>query len=371
VRVGDEEQQSGAGCHRPRIREVGLAQTLKGAAHTVHILVFALALGGLALLAAGESPWHILLALLRGAFGSSDDFARTMRGATPLIFTGLAVAIPFRAGLFNIGGEGQMILAAFTAAAVGHWLAALPIFLLLPACFLAAIAAGAAWGAIAGLFRGRLGVHEVIVTILLNFLCYHLVAYLLRNLASLSPEGTAEPKTEELISGLRLGEIVPGTGIGICLVLAVALALLAEFVLLRTKPGLALRAFGGNPRAAAAVGISSKKVILLTMVTGGGFAALAGVQQVLAEHGSYLEGFSPGLGFTGIAVALLGANRPIGVIFAALFFAVLRSGAFAMDALAGIPREAVKLVEVVVILLVASELIRGMMVRRSAEGESR
>ncbi len=334
-----------------------MRESLRSAGHALQVAALALILFAGALLAAGESPLHLLLALLRGAFGSRADLARTLAGATPLIFTGLAVAIPFRAGLFNIGAEGQMILAAFGAGAVGAWCTGLPPVLLLPACAAAALAVGSLWAGIAGFLRGRLGIHEVIATILLNFLAVHLAAYLLR------AEGLhlllgQEPKSPALPDGVRLGEIVPGSGVGTALVGAVLLAAAAEFLLFRTRPGLALRALGGNPRAAEAAGISPPRVILLSLVLGGALAALAGLQQVLAVHGSYLEGFSPGFGFTGIAVALLGANRPLGVVFAAFFFAVLRSGAFAMDALAGVPREGMRLVEVMVILLVAAERLR-------------
>jgi len=343
-----------------------MRRLLREIAVPVQLALLALGLAVLVLLLFGESPYHLGKALLRGAFGTHTDLARTLAGAVPLIFTGLAVAIPFRAGLFNIGAEGQLVLAGFAAGLTATVCSGLPTAALLPLVVLVALLAGMIPAGIAGVLRARLGIHEVIVTILLNFLVFSLVMWLLR-VESFGLMSGMEPKTPEIPEGIRLTEIVPGTGIGTALLVAVLIAVLAEVALFRTKPGLMLRARGGNPRAAETVGVNSGRVIFCSMVIGGAFASLAGVQQVLEVHDSYIEGFSPGYGFTGIAVALLGANRPLGVVLAALFFAVLRSGAFAMDALAGIPREAVGVLEVMIILLVAAERIRGSYQKTRAE----
>ncbi len=335
-----------------------MKRLLREVAAPVQLALLALGLASLLLLLFGESPYHVGKALLRGAFASRDDLARTLAGAVPLIFTGLAVAIPFRAGLFNIGAEGQLILAGFAAGVTATVFADLSPIALMPLVMLIAMLVAMIPAGIAGWMRSRIGIHEVIATILLNFIIYSLVMWLLR-VESFGLMAGMEPKTAEIPLGIRLGEAIPGTGIGVALVFAVLIAVVAEVVLFRTKPGLMLRARGGNPRAAESVGVRSGRVILGSMLVGGALASFAGTQQVLEVHHSYIEGFSPGYGFTGIAVALLGANRPLGVVLAGLFFAVLRSGAFAMDALAGIPREAVGLLEVLIILLVASELIRG------------
>jgi simple sugar transport system permease protein len=230
----------------------------------------------------------------------------------------------------------------------------LPPVVLLPLVVVLAMVAGMIPAGMAGWMRARLRIHEVIATILQNFILYSLVMWLLR-VERFGLMAGMEPKTAGIPEGIRLGQAIPVTGICTALVIAV----IAEVGLFRTKPGLMLRARGGNPRAAEAVGVRSGRVIVGSMLLSGVFASLAGTQQVLEVHHSYIEGFSPGYGFAGIAVALLGASRPLGVVLAALFFAVLRSGAFAMDALAGIPREAVGLLEVLIILLVASDRIRG------------
>jgi simple sugar transport system permease protein len=288
----------------------------------------------------GEDPLRFLV----GAVGSAADLERTLDGATPLVFTGLAVAVPFRAGLFNIGAEGQLVVAAFAAGTVAAVFAGLPAFLLLPLVFLGSVAAGTVWGGIAGFLRVRLSVHEVIGTILLNFIAFAVCAWLLREYGMTG----MEPKTAEIGDSIRLPRgPLP-------LLLAVLVAVAFDFLLFRSRPGLLLRAHGGNPQAAATVGVQGGRVVMSCFLAAGGLAALAGTTQVLAVHGSYVEGFSPGYGFTGIAVALLAGNRPAFVVPAALLFAMLRSGAFAMDAMAGIPRESVGLLEVLVIVLVAS-----------------
>jgi len=330
---------------------------VRGALTAVRMAALALVACAVLLLVSGQSPYHVFLAILRGAFATKADLARTLAGATPLLLAGVAVAIPFRAGLFNIGAEGQLTLAGLLCGILCAKLTGLPPVLLLALAVLAPVLLGAFWAALAGLMRARFHVHEVIATILLNFIAWSLVAYVLRIDAFGLMDGM-EPKTEEVPSGVRLPALLPGGVLGLGFVAAAALALLADWLLFRSRPGLALRALGGNPRAAEAVGVRSSRMIVAAMAVGGGFAALAGVQQVLEVHGSYIEGFSPGYGFTAIAVALLGGTRPAGVILAALFFSVLRSGAFAMDALAGLPREAVHLLEAIVILLVASERLR-------------
>jgi len=312
---------------------------------SLNLAVFITAVWWIVLELAGEDP----LAFLAGAVGSPADLARTLDGATPLVFTGLAVAIPFRAGLFNIGAEGQLVVAGFTAGTIAAQCSGLPPVLLLVLVFVASIAAGMLWGGIAGYFRARLKVHEVIGTILLNFIAFALVAWLLRE----SGMSGMEPKTDDAPAAILLPRgWLP-------LVIAVVVALTADFLLFRSRPGLLLRAFGGNAKAAAAAGVDGGRTIVASLVIGGGLAALAGTTQVLGVHGSYVEGFSPGYGFTGIAVALLAGNRPALVVVSALLFAMLRSGAFAMDAMAGIPRESVGLLEVLIIVLVASRTVRG------------
>lgn len=315
-----------------------------GVARGLNVAVAVTAVWWIVLILAGEEPW----ALLAGAIGTRADLARTLDGATPLIFTGLAVAIPYRAGLFNIGAEGQLVLAGFVAGFVGACFADLPPFLLLPFVVLASAATGMIWGGIAGFLRARLRVHEVIGTILLNFIAYTVAVFLLGRVGYQGMEPKTAPVPEAILLPRGWGPLL----------VAALIALAVDFFLFRTRAGLALRAHGGSPRAAEASGARGGRIVVAAFLLAGGLAGLAGTSQVLGVHGSYVEGFSPGYGFTGIAVALLAANRPAFVILSALLFALLRSGAFAMDAMAGIPRESVGLLEVLVIVLVAARALR-------------
>jgi simple sugar transport system permease protein len=297
--------------------------------------VLAVALGlavGLAVTwVAGEHPWHVFKVLVRGAFGSGYDFGMTLFYATPLIFTGLSVAVAFHAGLFNIGAEGQLTLGALAAAAAGAvwpglWSPLAPL-----AAGLAAIAAGTLWGAIPGWLRARRGSHEVINTIMLNFvaagLASYVALYLLKNPASQNPE------TRPVGAGYLIHQfgIFGGAPVSLALPLAFLVAVLVWVFLWRTVLGFELRAVGQSESAARAAGIDTGRIRIIALALAGGLAGLVGVGEVLGNAGKFRVGFSPEYGFIGIAVALLGRNQPAGVVAAALLFGALHKGAAALD----------------------------------------
>ena len=297
--------------------------------------ILAVALGlavGLAVTwVAGEHPWHVFKVLVRGAFGSGYDFGMTLFYATPLIFTGLSVAVAFQAGLFNIGAEGQLTLGALAAAAVGAvwpglWSPLAPL-----AAGLAAIAAGTLWGAIPGWLRARRGSHEVINTIMLNFvaagLASYVALYLLKNPASQNPE------TRPVGAGYLIHQfgIFGGAPVSLALPLAFLVAVLVWVFLWRTVLGFELRAVGQSESAARAAGIDTGRIRIIALALAGGLAGLVGVGEVLGNAGKFRVGFSPEYGFIGIAVALLGRNQPAGVVAAALLFGALHKGAAALD----------------------------------------
>jgi len=297
------------------------------------ILAVTLGLGlGLAVTwVAGEHPWHVFKVLVRGAFGSGYDFGMTLFYATPLIFTGLSVAVAFQAGLFNIGAEGQLTLGALAAAAVGAvwpglWSPLAPL-----AAGLAAIAAGTLWGAIPGWLRARRGSHEVINTIMLNFvaagLASYVALYLLKNPASQNPE------TRPVGAGYLIHQfgIFGGAPVSLALPLAFLVAVLVWVFLWRTVLGFELRAVGQSESAARAAGIDTGRIRIIALALAGGLAGLVGVGEVLGNAGKFRVGFSPEYGFIGIAVALLGRNQPAGVVAAALLFGALHKGAAALD----------------------------------------
>jgi simple sugar transport system permease protein len=286
--------------------------------------------------------------------------------ATPLIFTGLAVAVALRGGLLNIGAEGQLYVAAFATAWVGIKLAALPGVVLVPLCCLAAIGAGAVWGAIPGLLKARFGSHEVINTIMLNFIAVALVGYLTQYHYRIPGDPIMESAPiSDAAHIARLGRFVPGLPERIPVNVAFLLALLAcwlVYVLLwKTKWGYEIRATGQNPAAAEYGGVSVRKEIVLTMAISGALAGMVGINEVLGYRHRYYDGFSDNYGFTGIAVALLGRNHPLGVIAAALLFAVLQRGGVPVDAFTHlVSKDIVLILQALVILFVAAEaMFRG------------
>jgi general nucleoside transport system permease protein len=321
----------------------------------------AFAVGAIVVLIIGDSPLQVYGLLLGSALSWPDGIGYTLFFATPLIFTGLAVAVALRGGLLNIGAEGQLYVAAFATAWVGITFAGLPSFLLVPLCCLAAVVAGAVWAAIPGVLKARFGSHEVINTIMLNFVAIALVGYLTQydyRVAGDPIMETAEIGGTAHIA--RLGRFIPGLPERIPLNVAFLLALVASwlvYVLLwKTKWGYEIRATGQNPTAAEYGGISIRRQIVVTMAISGALAGMVGINEVLGYRYRYYDGFSDNYGFTGIAVALLGRNHPAGVVLAALLFAVLQRGGVPVDAFTQlVSKDIVQILQALVILFVAAE----------------
>lgn len=319
-------------------------------------VVFGLAAGLLVTALAGENPLHVLAILARSAFGSAYDIGMTLFYATPLIFTGLSVAIAFQGGLFNIGAEGQLTLGALAAAAVGGlfpncpWLAA-PLL-----AVVAAFAGGAVWGAIPGWLRSRRGSHEVINTIMLNFVAAGIASwvtlYLLRNPNTQNPE-TMDIGASYLIPHLKIFGEAP---VSVAFFLALLSAFLVWLLLWRTSLGYEIRAVGQSEPAARAAGIDAGKIRILVMALSGGLAGLVGVGEVLGNAGRFKLGFSPDFGFIGIAVALLARNRPLGVVIAALLFGGLHKGTADLDLeTENVTRDLSQILQALVILSVSAD----------------
>lgn len=345
-------------------------------------VVAAFIIGGLIVLAIGDNPVTVYRLLLSSAFGffdalgnfTYDNWGYTLFQATPLIFTGLAVALAFKCGLLNIGAEGQLYVGAFAAAWVGITLANLPGVILIPLAMLAAMLAGAIWGAIPGVLKARFGSHEVINTIMLNFIAVGLISYLTQNFykAPGDPIMQTMPIAEQAHLA-RAATLLNPIGIGfpqrIPLNLAFLLALLMCFLvwvfLWRTKWGYEIRAVGSNPAAAEYGGINVKRQIVLAMALSGALAGMVGINEVLGYRYRYYHDFSPGYGFTGIAVALLGRNHPVGVALAAILFgALIRGGLFVDIFTDKVSKDLVQVLQAIIILFVAMELFfRGHLAR--------
>ena len=320
------------------------------AAGPVVSVALALAVGAVFILAIGEDPAAIYALMLRESLGTGYGFGQTLFRATPLIFTGLAVALGFRAGLFNIGAEGQITLGGFAAAMTGAALAGWPAPLLLPLCLIAAAAAGGLWGAVPGALKARFGSHEVINTIMLNFIAFALVAWCGRfvfehatvRTATIGP-GAELPRLDLIWGALR------GAPANAALPLALLAAGATGVLLFRTRRGYELRAVGLNAPAAEYGGVSIGGAQTLAMTLSGAVAGLGGVNFVLGYKHYFEQGFSGGAGFIGIAVALLGRNHPVGVAVAALFFGALSYGGLVINA--RVPKELVEVLQALVILI--------------------
>ena len=339
----------------------------------------AFVVGGIVVWIIGDSPIQTYKLLIGSAFSWPNGIGYTLFNATPLIFTGLAVAVAFRCGLLNIGAEGQLYVAAFATAWVGMKFGAadpentfvaqfvhLPAYLLLPLCCLAAIVAGAVWGGIPGLLKARFGSHEVINTIMLNFIAVALLSYFTQYRYKIPGDPIMQTAKVSPQAHLpTLGTFVPGfpawIPLNLAFVLAVLACVLVYVFLWKTKWGYEMRATGANPSAAEYGGVSIRKQIILAMAISGALAGMAGINEVLGYRHRYYDGFSANYGFVGIAVALLGRNHPVGVFLAAILFAILLRGGIFVDAYTiHVSKDIVDMLQGIVIVFVAAEaMFRG------------
>jgi ABC-type uncharacterized transport system permease subunit len=298
-------------------------------------------------------------------------FAESLVISTPYIFAGLAVAVGFRGGLFNIGAEGQLFVAGLASVYVGYAITGLPWFLHLPLALLAGIAAGAVWGAIPGYLKARTGAHEVINTIMMNYLAFRLTDFLLQGGPMARPDGL--PITPEIQTSAYLPALLPRPvrlHMGFFLALAVAAGV--YWFLWKTTYGFEIRMVGANPRGARYAGVGITRTVVLTMAISGMLAGLAGANQVLGLDHRLVRAFSSGYGFDSIALALLGNSHPLGVVLASLLFGFLRGGAARMQSVAGVPVEIIQIVQAMVIIFIAApEIIGGLYrLRKAGAGEA-
>ena len=285
--------------------------------------------------------------------------SETVLSSTPIIFTGLAVALGFQCGLFNIGAEGQLLLGAAFATFVGFALTGVPWFIHLPLAILAGFLGGALWGFIPGFLKARTGAHEVIVTIMLNYVALRLIEFLLR-LPGYQREGRNDPISKVALESSWYPPLIEGLRANWGFVLGLLAALAVSWLLFRSTRGFEFRAVGFNPTAARYAGMSIATSTILAMALSGGLAGLAGTSVILGVTHTLTGGISSGYGFDGIALALMAGSKPRGIIVAALLFGALRAGATPMQSLTGIPIDLVTVIQALVILFVAAPaLVRG------------
>lgn len=317
-------------------------------------VILGLIVGAIVMEVSGYNAIEGYIALWNGIAGDSYTIGETIRQITPYILSGLAVAFAFRTGLFNIGVEGQLIMGWAAAAYVGYAVEGLPKVIHLPLALLAAAVAGAFWAFIAGYLKARFSVHEVITTIMLNYTALHVSNALIKGWTEGGDKTERVLESASLRSPL-LESLTQYSRLHWGFVVALILVIVMWFVLERTTRGYELKAVGFNHHAAEYAGMSVKKNIILAMTISGAFAGLAGAMEALGtfEYVSTKNGFT-GIGFDGIAVALLGANTPLGVIFGATLFGSLKYGALNMPNAAGIPVEVVEIIIALIIFFVAS-----------------
>jgi ABC-type uncharacterized transport system permease subunit len=335
-------------------------------------LVVALVAGDLLIVAYGQAPGDVWLTLLDGTWGNSYGFGQVLYKATTLTCTGLAVAIGLRAGLFNIGAEGQLAAGGFGAGLVGLLLpVGTPMLIAVLLCVLAALVAGGAVGGVTGVLRARFGAHEVIVTIMMNFIVLALLNYFVST--ALHVPETLHTPAIHAGSVPRLSaafEAFHGSAANWTIVIVLLAAAATWMFLFRTRAGYELRAVGLQPDAAEYAGIRAGRVWFNALTASGALAGLGGINFVLGYKHYYEDGFTGGAGFLGIAVALVGRNNPAGVVLAALLFATLSQGGLAINAM--VPKQIVEVLQGIVIFAVAAavpevrRLLRNAVSRRKA-----
>jgi ABC-type uncharacterized transport system permease subunit len=328
----------------------GLARLLSSSAQPALAIAIALLVGVAVIVAIGQDPVAAYESFLGGSFTGLPQLGGLLAQATPLVLTGLSVALSFRAGVFNIGAEGQLYLGAFAAAVVGSALGALPGPAALALALLAAVLAGAVWALVPALLLVRWGVGEIVTTLMLNYLAILLTEYLSRYPFKDPTAGAPETRTIQAGLPTILGGSSANAGLLIALLATVAVA----FVLFRSTWGLRLRLVGENPRFASYLGIGVGRTIVQTMLVSGGLAGLAGAVQVLGILHRFFADFSPGYGFTGLTVALLGQLDPWGTAAASLVYGLLINGATIMQQQTDVPYPLVSVLQGLVVMLMTA-----------------
>lgn len=283
----------------------------------------------------------------------------TLANATPLIAAGLGVALAFRVGMFNIGGRGQMLIAAAVAGYIGAYIPMPPVIHLIVALIFGLIG-GALWGGLVGLLKARTGAHEVIVTIMLNYIAFYLVSFLLRTPGALQAPGQNNPKSGPMLETAQFPPLLNSLlgvqyNLNIGFILVILATIFTWYLLDRSALGFRFRAVGENPHAAKVAGINVKAVYVQVMLIAGALVGLAGVYQVLGNFtGGFAAGLDAGIGFDAITVALLGRSKPWGVFFAGILFGALKAGSYTMQAAEGIPVDIVLVVQSFIVLFIAA-----------------
>lgn len=322
------------------------------AAGPIISIILSLAIGGLLIAIIGQDPAEVYMKLFGETLGNTYGIGQVLFKATPLILTGLSVAFAFRAGLFNIGAEGQLTVGAFASAWAGFTFVSLPWIILIPLCVFAGFLAGAFWAGIAGYLKARFGSHEVINTIMLNFIALAVVSYLVNNVY-IVPATIHTPEISPNAVLLRFDFVTglfKGSPFNMSFVIALSACFVMYYVIQKTPFGYRIKTLGYNANAAEYAKMNVKKLTVYSMAIAGGFAGLGGLNFVNGYKHYFELGFSENAGYVGIAVALIARNNPFAIVLVAVFFGILEYGGLTVNTL--VPKEIVTILQGVIILLI-------------------
>jgi len=333
-----------------------LTGSLRNSIPQIVAIIAAFLIGAIVLLATGFSPLEAYGAMLIGAIGDIYGIGQTLTQATPILFTALAFLLSFKCGLFNLGAEGQLLIGGFFAAVVGISLTGLPVFVHLPLALLAGIFGGAIMGFIPAVLKAKLGAHEVITTMMSSYVALYVTSYFV-NYPLKAPGWVSQ--TIPIAPSAELPRLLPVTQLSAAFILSIAAALATVYLLDRTTIGYEIKAIGLNPLAARNAGINTNKGLILAMVISGAIAGIGGAGEILGVHRRFIDGFSPGYGWDGLAVALIGGLNPLGSIVAAILFGAIRSGGITMNVSTGVPLDIINILQALVVLFVAAPKLFG------------
>jgi simple sugar transport system permease protein len=337
-------------------------------------ILTAVIIGGIIIFFVGGDPIRAYTGLVQGSMGSTKALSETAVWATPYIFAGLAVALAFKGGLFNIGAEGQLAVGAVFSSLIGYalpgWLGYdLPLIIHLPLTVLFGMLMGGLWAAIVGVLKAYTGGHEVINTIMMNYIALNTTSYLLNGVMKDPSPTNVIARTPLIAESARFPTIFEGLRVHWGFVLALLVAFFIWWLLNKTTLGFEIRTVGLNPDAAKYAGINVKRTIVLTMLFSGMLAGLAGSIEVTGLNYRHELGFSIGYGFDAIAIALLGKSHPLGVVLAAFLFAAMRNGATRMQFLTQLPVDLISVIQALILLFVAADAIVRYIYRIKSKGE--
>lgn len=339
-----------------------MSQSLKGIYKILITLVLALGIGALFILGIGENPLAAYAAMLKGAFGTRLGLGNTIAAFTPLLLTSTAFAVAAKAGAFNVGVEGEVILGGITAAYIGANWGFLPVPALYVACFLGAMVVAALWALIPAVLKVYYNVSEVCVTILMNTVALYIGSYLVSGPMS---AGTATPQSDPVL--VTIPKIMKPSSANGGIFLAIIIVILVILMVYKTKWGYKIRMVGENPAFADYVGISAKRVFISAMLLSGILGGIAGCIEVLGVHGYYLDNFAKDLGSNGMLAALIVKSNMISTPFIAFFLAVLKAGSLAMQQATSVPKSIVDTVSAIFIIIATMELVIQVGGRRKQE----